>query len=148
MRGRSPWPPNDSTNATRSRIDGRPAATTDSPPPKLIPMSPTRPFRARFRCSESHRAASEFEKRFQRRELPSDIEEVRWKASADSVWICRLLAETGLAKSNGEARRLVAQGAVKIDGERVSDPTHELALGTGVLVEVGKRRIVRVVPDG
>lgn len=95
--------------------------------------------------AESRRATLEFEKRFQRRELPTEIEEIRWNGGPGRVWICRLLAETGLAKSNGDARRLIAQGAVKIDGERAGDATREIAIGQGILVEVGKRRVARIV---
>ncbi|MGH7804181.1 MAG: tyrosine--tRNA ligase, partial [Candidatus Binatia bacterium] len=90
-------------------------------------------------------AAEAFERRFQRRELPTEIPELRWSGDSATVWICRLLAETGLAKSNGEARRLIAQGGVKLDGERVADPALEVPTKGAVLVEIGKRRIARVV---
>ena len=90
-------------------------------------------------------AAEAFARRFQRRELPVEIPELRWNGDGATVWICRLLAETGLVKSNGEARRLVAQGGVKLDGERVTDPALEIPTSGAVLVEVGKRRIARIV---
>jgi tyrosyl-tRNA synthetase len=90
------------------------------------------------------RARAEFQKRFQRRELPSDVAEVRWSGEGDRVWICRLLAETGLAPSNSEARRLIVQGAVHVDGEKVVDPKLELPASGTRLIEVGKRRVARV----
>ncbi len=91
----------------------------------------------------SRKAAAEFEQRFQKRELPSEIPEIAWTEDGERVWICRLLADAGLAKSNSDARRLITQGAVRLDGQRVSDPALEVpCLGT-TLVEVGKRRIAR-----
>jgi len=89
-------------------------------------------------------ARAAFEKRFQRRELPNDVPEFAWTGGSDRVGVCRLLHDTGLAASKGEARRLVEQGAVRIDGERVADPVEEIAAVGSPLVEVGKRRILRV----
>jgi tyrosyl-tRNA synthetase len=130
-------------------LDGRdvPAAVSSG---SLHPMEAkkrlAREIVARFHDAAAAESAAEaFERRFQRRELPTEIPELRWSGTGESVWICRLLAETGLAKSNGEARRLVAQGGVKVDGERVSDPALEIPARGAVLVEVGKRRIARVV---
>jgi tyrosyl-tRNA synthetase len=52
----------------------------------------------------------------------------------------------GLAKSNGEARRLIEQGGVSVDGERLSDPAREVpsSLSASYLIKVGKRHFVRV----
>ena len=63
----------------------------------------------------------------------------------EAVWVSRLIAEAGLAKSNSEARSLVAQGGVRIDGRAVKDPQLEVPCRGSVLLEVGKRRIARVV---
>ena len=57
--------------------------------------------------------------------------------------LLELCVELGLAKSNSEARRLVQQGALQIDGEGVSDPAHQLGPGA-YLVKAGKRRFARV----
>ena len=57
----------------------------------------------------------------------------------------RLIAEAGLAKSNSEARRLVTQGGVRLDGKPVKDPQLEVPCRGCVLLEVGRRRIARVV---
>ena len=57
-RARSPWPPNDITNATRSRIDSRPAATIDRPPAKLMPRTPILPSVLNCGCSLVHFTAS------------------------------------------------------------------------------------------
>ncbi len=60
------------------------------------------------------------------------------------VWIATALAELGLASSRGEARRLVRGGGVYVDERRVSDAQEEIELKPGMLVRVGKRRVVRV----
>ena len=77
--------------------------------------------------------------------LPEDIPEVSLDADGDALWVCRLLSQSGLASSNGEAKRLIQQGGVKLDGQRVSDPAAEVPATGSVLVQVGKRRIARVV---
>jgi tyrosyl-tRNA synthetase len=119
------------------------------PDPRREPMAAKKALAAeivaRFHGAEASRhAAAEFEQRFQRRELPSDIPQVAWQCDGESVWICRLLAEIGFAKSNSEARRLVTQGGVRLDGRPVSDPQLEVPCAESVLIEVGKRRIARV----
>jgi tyrosyl-tRNA synthetase len=101
---------------------------------------------ARFHGEEaSKKAAEEFAQRFQRREIPSEIPEVRWQGDGETVWLARLIAAAGLAKSNSDARRLVSQGGVRLDGEPVKDPQLEVPCRGSVLLEVGKRRIARVV---
>ncbi len=127
-------------------------AVGSRPDPRAKPMEAKKALAAelvaRFHgAEESRRAAGEFESRFQRRELPSDIPEIRWSDGGEKVWICKLITGAGLATSNSEARRLVVQGAVKVDGEVVKDPAAELAGSGSVLLEVGKRRIARVVFD-
>jgi tyrosyl-tRNA synthetase len=83
-----------------------------------------------------------FEARHQNRSVP---DEIRKSFSApEPIWICRLLVELEFAKSNSEARRLIAQGAVKIDGETITDTNFEFAGATHELLEVGKNRIARV----
>jgi tyrosyl-tRNA synthetase len=94
-------------------------------------------------------AASEFEKIFTRKETPDEIREVRHRAEGGSIWVPKLLAECGLSKSSSEGRRLIEQGGVTIDGERLTDPRSEIpaAPGTSRLIKVGKRHFVRVTFD-
>jgi tyrosyl-tRNA synthetase len=61
------------------------------------------------------------------------------------VWVSTALAELGLAKSKGEATRLVRGGGVYIDERRITDPQEEVTLQAGMLVRVGKRRVGRLV---
>jgi len=90
-------------------------------------------------------AAEEFARRFQQGQLPEEIPEHRWAGDDAEVPLSRVLKESGLAASAGEGRRLVAQGGVRIDGERVSDPELRLRAAGSVLIQVGKRRVARVV---
>jgi tyrosyl-tRNA synthetase len=92
-------------------------------------------------------AAAEFERVFARRENPDEVREVVVPAAAEPVWIPKLMVTAGLARSNGEARRLIEQGGVSIDGERVADPAATLPATAPAthLIKVGKRHFVRVV---
>jgi tyrosyl-tRNA synthetase len=60
------------------------------------------------------------------------------------VWISTLLATLGLAKSKGEATRLVKGGGVYVDERRIADPQEEITLAPGMMLRVGKRRVVRL----
>ncbi|HLT89591.1 MAG TPA: tyrosine--tRNA ligase [Woeseiaceae bacterium] len=99
----------------------------------------------RFHGAEAAAAAEqEFVARFRHGALPSEIEEVTLAGPPGGIGIARLLKEAGLASSNAEAMRLIGQGAVRLDGERVSDRGLAIAPGSPHLVQVGKRRIKRV----
>lgn len=98
-------------------------------------------------------AGGEAERRFdavhKRKEIPEEIPEVRLPASlgpTDRVWLARLLAEFGLARSNSEGRRLIEQGGIRIDGERVTDPELEVSVADlpGKVLQVGTRKFVRI----
>ena len=90
-------------------------------------------------------AAADFAQRFQRRELPSDMQEFAWAENDPEVWICHLLRETGLTQSTSEARRMVQQGAVRVDTERIENADLKLQAQGEKVVQVGRRRIVKVV---
>ena len=93
-------------------------------------------------ADEAQQAQEEFDRVFSRGGRPEDIESV---TRPGPRMITALLAETGLASSKSEARRLVQQGAVSIDDERVSDPFHEVATrDDAYLFKVGKRRFLEV----
>jgi len=96
-------------------------------------------------------AAEHFRKVVQRKELPDEIPAHRLETAAEGRrGLLEILEAIGLSKSRGEARRLVAQGAVSLDGARVGDPTLFLEPGS-YLIQVGKRRFARlelVCPGG
>jgi tyrosyl-tRNA synthetase len=95
-------------------------------------------------------AEERFDAVFKREEIPSDVPEVPIPAAAvkdGAVWLPRLIAETGLAASNAEAKRLVEGGGVRLDGEAITDANAELEVDAlrGKVLQVGKRRFARLV---
>lgn len=92
-------------------------------------------------------AQAEFERVFSQRETPEDIPEVlipRSDFKDGKVWIVRLLVTAKMATSNGDARRLVQQGAVELNGERITDANTELALQEGQILRTGKLRFAKL----
>ena len=91
------------------------------------------------------RAAEEFSRRFQHGQRPEEIPSYAWSGPEPQVWVCHLLKTSALVKSTSEARRLIGQGGVRIDGERVSDAELQVLAQGEVVLQVGKRRILKVV---
>ncbi len=93
------------------------------------------------------KAESEFEKMFVQKDLPDDMPEYIVpdnEKKTDGVWIIKLLSLTGMAKSNGEARRLIQGGGVSLDGEKISDDNYEVPMPCEGILKVGKRRFIRI----
>jgi len=89
-------------------------------------------------------AEAAFDQIFRAKEAPDDIPEVALDGAAD-VFLPALLDEAGLVASRSEARRLIKQGAVRIDGEKYDGESIPSAEITGKVIQVGKRRFVRAV---
>ena len=99
-----------------------------------------------YSSSDANEAEEEFVRRFRNKEIPDQVEEVSLALNREGWDLSELLVGAGLAASKGEARRLIQQGGVSVDGERQTN-TSLPALGTeasSVLLKVGKRRFVRV----
>jgi len=90
----------------------------------------------------ARRAAAEFEKVFAKGQLPDDMPEV--VIEADAIMASKLLVKCGLVESGGEAKRMIKQSAVSIDGNKVSDPNAEIEPTDGMVVQVGKRKFARL----
>ena len=88
-------------------------------------------------------AAHVFEMRHQKR-TPHAPPVVTIDEKSSEMWICRLIREVGFASSTSEARRLVAQGAVRVDGERVG-VDFQFRAGVNALLEVGRKKLATVV---
>ena len=102
----------------------------------------------RFHSKEDATKAREnFISRFQKGALPEDIEDKVLEVGDKGIPLANALREAGLTSSTSESRRMIKQGAVKVDGERVSDESLLLAVGTKQVVQVGKRRIARIQID-
>lgn len=94
----------------------------------------------------AYQAEAEFRKVFQEREIPTEIPEVTVKESR--MWLPKLLVYAGLAPSTSEARRLIMQGAVKMNGTRIEDPEAELEIVSDAVLQVGKRKFARLRHQG
>jgi tyrosyl-tRNA synthetase len=92
--------------------------------------------------AEATEAEDEFNRRFVKKEIPDDIEET--KLACGKYKIFDLLVQTKLAGSKGEAKRLIEQGGVKLNNEKISDSAAEVDLSEEILVQVGKRRFLKV----
>ena len=93
------------------------------------------------------RAEEEFEKVFTRKELPDEIEPVYIPSSLvkdGKVWAVKLILTARMAPSGSEARRLIAQGGVTLDGEKISDPDASVEIRPGMVLKVGKRKFARL----
>jgi tyrosyl-tRNA synthetase len=89
-------------------------------------------------------AQDSFIKRFKKNEIPDNIQEVTVSAPEGALGIANLLREAGLVASNGEAFRMIQQGAVRIDGQRVEDRALEIQAGSTHVCQVGKRKFARI----
>jgi tyrosyl-tRNA synthetase len=111
--------------------------------PRNLKMRLARDIVSQFHSPAEAVAAEEsFVRQFVQRELPADIPE---HALAAPTGIIDLLVAAGMAASKGEARRLIDGGGVRMDGEKVDGYDLSLAPGAGVVVQVGRRKFVRVV---
>lgn len=91
----------------------------------------------------ANRAEQYFESKFQRREIPASAQVYR---IAEDLWICELMKQLQFTPSTSEARRLVSQGAVRVDGRTITDVNFRFVPGEHKVLEVGKRRVARIEP--
>ena len=94
--------------------------------------------------SAADKAKQNFIERFQKGNLPDEIPEESVAAADGQIAIANLLKEAKLVNSTSDAMRMIKQGAVKIDGEKVTDAKLSIKAGTTKIYQVGKRRIARV----
>ena len=85
-----------------------------------------------------------FENQFKKGELPDDIPDLTLSVGAEGMLIANVLKEAGLTSSTSDAMRMIKQGAVKIDGEKVSDKSMLIQAGLEGVFQVGKRKFVRI----
>ena len=89
-------------------------------------------------CKES------FLQRFQKGSLPEDIKEISLEIDGNSIPLTNLLKNTEMTSSTSEAMRLIKQGGVKIDSEKVADPKFEIQSGSEAIYQVGKRKFLKI----
>ena len=87
-------------------------------------------------------AAAEFEKVFAQNQLPDDMPEV--EIAAEPIMASKLLTHCNLVASGGEAKRMCKQGGVKVNDEKIADPSAEITPADGMVVQVGKRKFAKL----
>jgi len=114
--------------------------------PRDIKFELGRELVARFHSlTDAERAQEDFIARFQKGAMPDDMPEVRLKAGQEGMPIANVLKDASLSPSTSDAMRMIRQGAVRIDGEKVSDTRLRLESGVSCVCQVGKRRFARIV---
>ncbi len=99
----------------------------------------------RFHDTEAAKAAQEdFIARFSKNALPDEMPEMTLSAGDEGIGIASMLKQAGLTASTSEAFRMIQQGGVKLDGEKVSDKALTLDAGVTVVAQVGKRKFARI----
>lgn len=93
---------------------------------------------------KSKSALNEFLNRFQKGNIPTNIEDISLTLSKDELTLSRVLKDSKLTSSTSEALRMIKQGAVKIDGEKVLDSDHKITLNEEQIYQVGKKRFRRI----
>ena len=91
------------------------------------------------------KSEEEFDRIFVQKDIPDEIEEYHI-AKNNGIPIMQLLTEKGLTSSKSEARRLIEQGAVSINSDRVTDINHTLIIQEPIIIKVGKRKFLKVIP--
>ena len=96
--------------------------------------------------ADAENAKADFIQRFQKNAIPDDMPEVKIDL-VDGMPIASLIKETGLCPSTSEAMRMVKQGAVKINGEKIEDSKQVILESQPFVLQVGKRKFVKVIPS-
>ena len=132
----------DEIDALRANVEG------GAVHPKQAKVDLAKSITADFHTSkDAEAAAEEFDRRFVQKALPSELDERVLGFPPDGERLTRLIVECGFAESGGAATRLIDQGSVRIDGERVTDRFHQVVPGSDPFVlQVGKRKVIRVRP--
>ncbi len=94
--------------------------------------------------SAANQSQDEFVSRFQKGAIPDEMPEVQLNGGGDGLPIANALKDAGLVQSTSEAFRMIKQGAVKVDGEKIENRSLRLLGGTDQIVQVGKRRFAKL----
>ncbi len=90
-------------------------------------------------------AEESFVRRFKENEIPDEMPQADYKSTECPLLLVKALSDAGLTKSNGEARRSIDQGGVKLNGEKVGNTNLELNVPGEYIVQIGKRRFLRII---
>ena len=113
--------------------------------PRDIKIQLAKELIARFHDDKSAELAEDnFINQFQKKNIPVEIEELSITISEDSIPLANLLKDSGMTSSTSEAMRMIQQGAVRIDEEKVFDPKLLISAGTSAIYQVGKRKFKKI----
>jgi tyrosyl-tRNA synthetase len=96
---------------------------------------------------QAEKAKEEFEKVFRKREIPSQIEDVwieKENIKDGKIWIVKLLLLSGYVSGTREAKRLISQGAIKVNKQQISNSDLDIPVEDGMIIQIGKRKFFRV----
>ena len=99
----------------------------------------------RFHNGLGKTSKDNFINRFQRGTISEDIDEIELKIDDESELLTRILREVKLVKSTSDAMRMISQGAVKVEKKKILDPKFRINKGTSSLVQVGKKKISKIL---
>jgi len=103
---------------------------------------------ARYHGSDAAKKASaEFDEIFKRKGLPDEIPEFQIKWTEEKMWLPKLLLSAEAVPSTSEGRRLIKQGAVTVNDNKITDPEIKFGSSETYLVKVGKKRFVKIIPS-
>ena len=126
-------------------IEGLKKAVEKGENPRDVKFELAKEIVARFHDqAAAENAKAEFISRFQKGAMPEEIEEISVHSKDGGLGIAHLLKEAGLVASTSEAFRMIKQGAVRIDGERIEDKGLSVVAGTAHVYQVGKRKFAKV----
>ena len=121
------------------------ADQTNGKNPRDIKIELAKELISRFHDEESaDLAEANFINQFQKKNIPDDIEEVSFAISESSIPLANLLKDCGMTSSTSEAMRMIKQGAVRIDEEKITDTKHIISSGTSAIYQVGKRKFKKI----
>jgi tyrosyl-tRNA synthetase len=97
---------------------------------------------------EATEAEKRFDAYFREKHVPEDVLLKSLDVEGERIWICKLLSQIEMVDSNSEARRLIRQGGVRLNSKRVDDENLEIIANGEVLIQVGPRKVARVILKG
>ena len=126
-------------------IDALKADQANGKNPRDIKIDLAKELIARFHDDRSaNLAEANFINQFQKKNIPDDIEEISLTLSKSSIPLVNLLKDCGMTSSTSEAMRMIQQGAVRIDEEKIIDTKHIISSGTSAIYQVGKRKFKKI----
>jgi len=128
-----------------SEIDGFKQEMEQGKNPRDIKFLLAEEIIARFHSEAEATSAREgFIAQFAKNKVPDDIPELSFDAPEEGYPVANLLKDAGLCGSTSDAMRMIKQGAVKIDGEKIADKSVKIIKGTAAVFQVGKRKFARL----